>query len=228
MISSRAIRAIYVVCLIPVFLSGCEVHVSDPLKNKRAQAGDCQFEAGIALRELSERIDKDASTGNYPCLEKEIDAAKGKENSPQIAERLTGLVSPSSPSTVPDTTKVSAIGYLMLQPGASPKDLAEANADLLRRVAGQGEEQARSNAIAALSVRRSDADIPVFEAGAKSKDESVLAHSVFALAQNCSISAQKALVDVLRTTEVKAYLDKYRDKESLTSTIRRDCPTAIG
>jgi len=212
-----------------VVLAGCDLRVSD-VPRDAASASLCVYDAAASEPVIRSRIEREASNGNYPCLEQQIDAAKQSAQSPFIAQQLTQLLAANggAKGVLPDSTIVSAVGYLMIQPGTESGNLIARHVEVVRRVAMKGDEHAKSSAIAILSARRSDEDIGIFEAGVASQSERVLASSVFALAQNCSPSAQRSLVTALKSPSVDAYLRKYRERESLTTTVKRDCPAALG
>ena len=89
---------------------------------------------------------------------------------------------------------------------------------------GLGEEAIRATNL--LSILKDEQDIKLFSRNVHGKSDALLAVSLFALAQNCSDVAASELRTLLGSERVVGYLKKHEGKESVSSTVSRDCPAA--
>ena len=84
--------------------------------------------------------------------------------------------------------------------------------------------EVRSMALTILGYFSDDADISIFLQHIKSGSEEEIFHAITALAHHCSPKAKTALREGMKYQSVRKYLEKYKEKESITSLLSRECP----
>jgi hypothetical protein len=101
-------------------------------------------------------------------------------------------------------------------------DARTIHSDALREV-NTDNLSTRRLALAVLSYYRDNGDIHIFKESLKNGGDEELVMAMAALVANCSPIAKKAISDGLAYENVRSYLTRYRDKETITRMIETEC-----
>ena len=202
----------------PLAVAGCNVHVHEVPK-EAAVASACSHAPppfAITIQEALARND-------YRCANEALIQAMSNPGDKKVVEVAAAVVKGRA-SGVPDTTKVVALNNLFLADNPDATFGLQNNLAAVRRVALEGDQRMRSLAIRVLAQRRSDDDVEVFAAAVSSGEDSFLVDGIIALADNCSAKARGVLGERLASSEVRSYVKRYSEKESITGYVRSRCP----
>lgn len=199
-------------------------HVYEALK-----VADCPSDN----RNLVVRMNEYIKTRNRSCFISVIKEAHFSVDSDryEMAKQLAHLVSlyyhhgGQEPEIFSDTyVRFEALNYLT--PFALKRELTIdvriIRSDALREVKSDN-LSIRLIALAVLSYFRDDKDIPIYISFLKSGSDEELVMAMTALAHNCSQQAKQAIRDGLEFSNVRRYLARYREKETITRLLETEC-----
>jgi hypothetical protein len=125
--------------------------------------------------------------------------------------------------------KIAALKYLSLKSefaksrGFSLNDYT----DFIRAEIKHGSREDAIEVFALLGSVMDDTDIPLVVKAIETREDRFVAEGMFALVHRCSPEAIKALKKAVGHPAVTSYLEKYRGKESISSSIRQFCPAVL-
>ena len=224
-----------------VLLCGCDVRVAErPTASVSVSlAQPCVDHVTLATEQVAGTVSGYLSQGKFECARELIDGAviRPEDNAGLTDVLLDALGKPQPDGgnlqksrPLPAETKLAALSYLNVHHRASTAKGFRLNdyGDYIRAEAGREGARTRARAFALLYNIVTDEDVPLIVEGFDSGDETIIAMGIFSLANRCTPIAVKALRGALEKQTVIDYLEKYKGKETLTSTMRRECPKALG
>jgi hypothetical protein len=194
-----------------------------------SRAASCKSGGRVLFDQISEHVEKE----DHRCFVSAINDAYFAESDvrDEIAKYLAILINSYYQSNKHEPvilrnaySRLEALNFLV--PYVLRRDLKidvrVIRSDALREVNSDNMSTRRA-ALSVLSSFRDDRDIHIFSEFLRNGSDQDLVMAMAALVNNCSPLAKKAISDGLEYKNVRSYLTRYRDKETITRMIETEC-----